>query len=245
MKASDGKMARLMKVPSWILTAVLVLVIAGLAFIYLVPGYALSTVRSESMVPAINMGDVIITGPVNGNIEPGTIVTYQRGGESITHRVLSIDGRKVTTKGDAVEDADPWLVTLSDVTGVYLFKIPYIGFGLSFIQTKFGWFLAIIIPGALLVGWLVREILKEAFSNVEKTKKRDEAQSQPALKKAFSTAPKTSQRKTEDTYLRDMLRDAFSNVGKTPDIREEEASLRDVLKEALSYAQVNREQKGR
>lgn len=166
-------MGKTIKIFGWLVTAVLVIVVAGLAFIYFSPDYDLRLVRSESMRPAVNMGDLIITGPVNGpingEVKPGTIVSYQHSKELITHRVQSIDGTTLATKGDAVEDTDPWPVTLSDVTGVYLFKIPYVGYVTSFMQTKFGWFLAIIIPAALLVLWLVKDILKAAFSDAEKT----------------------------------------------------------------------------
>ena len=157
------------KILNWSILTVLVLVIAGLGFIYFMPGYNLYLVRSESMRPAVNMGDLIITGPkggpIDGEIKPGTIVTYEHSKELITHRVQSIDGKTLVTKGDAVEDTDPWLVTLSDVRGVYLFKIPYVGFLTNFVQTKRGWFLTIIVPGALLVLWLVRDILKETLSD--------------------------------------------------------------------------------
>jgi len=123
------------------------------------------------MTPAVNMGDLIVTvpvnGPINGEVKPGTIVTYQHSKESVTHRVLSVDGEIIVTKGDAVEDPDPWPVTLSDVEGIYLFRIPYVGYVTSFVQTKFGWFLAIIIPAALLVVWLVKDILKAAFSDAK------------------------------------------------------------------------------
>jgi len=150
---------------------VLSLILAGLAFLYFSPGYNLYLVRSESMTPAVKMGDLIITGPVNGPIngelKPGMIVTYEHSQELITHRVQSIDGTTVVTKGDAVEDPDPWSVTVSNVKGIYLFKIPYVGFVTSFVQTKSGWFLAIIIPAALLVTWLVKDILKEAFSDAK------------------------------------------------------------------------------
>ena len=149
--------------------AVLVLILAGLALIYFLPDYNLYLVRSESMRPAINMGDLIITspldGPINGEVTPGTIVTYEYKKENITHRVQSIDGKTLVTKGDATEGPDPWSVTLSDVRGIYLFKVPYVGYLTSFIQTKLGWFLTIIIPGALLVFWLAKDIVKEAFSN--------------------------------------------------------------------------------
>jgi len=153
----------------WLVSIVLSLVVAGLTFLYFSPGYDLRLVRSESMKPAINMGDLIITGPlngpINGEIKPGTIVTYEYSKELITHRVQSIDGTTLVTKGDAAEDTDSWSVTLSDVRGVYLFRIPYVGYVTSFVQTKLGWFLAIIIPGALLVGWLAKDIVKAALSD--------------------------------------------------------------------------------
>jgi len=158
-----------MKVFLWLVSIVLGLVVAGLTFLYFSPGYDLRLVRSESMKPAVNMGDMVITGPLNGpisgEIKPGMIVTYEYSKELITHRVQSIDGKALVTKGDAVEDTDSWSVTLSDVRGVYLFRIPYVGYVTSFVQTKLGWFLAIIIPGALLVGWLAKDIVKAALSD--------------------------------------------------------------------------------
>lgn len=156
------------KIINGIVVSVLVFVLAALGFFYFVPGYDILMVRSGSMVPYLNVGDMIVTGPmdgpVNGEIKPGTVVTYEFQEDLITHRVKEIDGELLMTQGDAVEDPDPWEVTLSDVKGVFLFKIPSIGYVTSFIQTKTGWFLTIIIPGALLTLWLVKDIVKEAFS---------------------------------------------------------------------------------
>ncbi len=147
------------------------LILAGLAFVYFVPGYNLYLVRSESMKPAINMGDLIITGPlngpINGELKPGTIVTYEYKKELVTHRVKSIEGAALVTQGDAVEDPDPWSVAMSSVRGIYMFKIPYVGYVTSFVQTKLGWFLMIIIPAALLVFWLAKDIVKEALRSDE------------------------------------------------------------------------------
>ena len=130
------------------------------------------------MKPAINMGDMVITGPLDGplggEVEPGSIVTYQRGAELVTHRVLSFDGDTLVTKGDAVEDPDARSVNLSDVRGVYLFKIPYIGYVSSFVQTKVGWFLAIVIPATALVALLIRSIYKELRSDSEKVARKRE-----------------------------------------------------------------------
>ena len=181
-------MGRTMKIFSWLVSTVLLLVVAGLAFVYLSPGYDLRLVRSESMRPAVNMGDLIITGPlsgpINGEVKPGTIVTYEYKQELITHRVQSIDGKTLVTKGDAVENADPWPVTVSDVRGIYLFKIPYVGYVTSFVQTKFGWFLAIIIPAALLVAWLVKDILKAAFSDAKNNSENREVRTMAKQDKA-------------------------------------------------------------
>ncbi|MFC2011120.1 signal peptidase I [Chloroflexota bacterium] len=157
-----------MKVLNRLVLIVLVLVLAGLAFLYISPGYSLYLVRSGSMEPTINVGDLIITGPmdgpINGEVKAGTIITYEYSNEMVTHRVNSIDNETMVTKGDAVEDPDPWSVTMSAIRGVYLFKIPYVGYLTNFVQSKRGWFLTIIVPAALLVGWLVKDIVKEALS---------------------------------------------------------------------------------
>ncbi|MFC1899866.1 signal peptidase I [Chloroflexota bacterium] len=158
-----------MKILNRLALVLLSLVLAGLAFLFFAPDYGLYLVRSESMVPAVNMGDLIITGPmdgpISGEVEPGTIITYERNNELVTHRVQSVDGTSLVTKGDAVEDPDPWTVQMSSIRGLYLFKIPYVGYVTSFVQTKVGWFVSIIIPAALLVGWLAKDIVKEAFGN--------------------------------------------------------------------------------
>lgn len=163
-------MAKVIKVLGWIVTSILVIFIAGLGFIHFMPGYSFSLVRSGSMVPAIKVGDVIITRPADAaNTQPGTIVMYLHDVEMITHRVLSIDGNTLVTKGDALEDPDPWPVVMADVKGVYLFKLPYIGYAMNFVRTKLGWFLAIIIPTAAILGLLIKDILKEAFRDEKET----------------------------------------------------------------------------
>ena len=114
---------------------------------------------------------MIFTGPPDGplgpEIAPSAIVTYEREGNLITHRILSIDGEMLTTKGDANEDPDPWPVAVSSVTGVNLFKVPYLGYLNDFIRTKTGWFLVIIIPAFLLVAFIIWEIYKEAMRKSE------------------------------------------------------------------------------
>lgn len=143
---------------------VLALILVGLGFIYFVPGYNLYLVRSESMEPSINMGDLIITGPA-GELQEGKVITFDWHGELVTHRIYSVDETGITTKGDAVEDPDPWTVKPADVKGNYLFKIPWVGYVTRFVQTRTGWIITIIVPAMLLVGWLAKDIVKEALSD--------------------------------------------------------------------------------
>jgi signal peptidase len=158
-------LGRTKKIVIWTLSLALAVILAAFIFVHFSPGHDMRLVRSESMKPAINMGDLVITGPVGGlfigAIEEGDIVTYRRGDELVTHRVISIEGDTLVTQGDAVEDPDPWPVTLSDVSGVYMLKIPYLGYLANFVRTKFGWFLVIILPAIALVALFVRDIFKE------------------------------------------------------------------------------------
>ena len=158
-----------MKAATRILTAILLVCIGLMAFIYFSPDYHMYLVRSGSMTPSIKMGDLVISGPVGGplthDIKVGTVITYDlRPGEEVTHRVIAIDSNNVmTTQGDASEAPDPAKVKMSQVQGIYLFKIPSLGYVTNFVRTKTGWFLAIIIPAILLVGFLVKDIVKEAL----------------------------------------------------------------------------------
>jgi len=146
-------------------TVILVLVIAGFTFIYFSPDYNAYMVRSESMTPAINMGDMVITGPPDNpfgkDISPGAVITYNHKGQLVTHRLLEINGDELVTKGDAVEDADPWQVTISDVQGVYLFRLPSLGYMSNFVRTRTGWLVAVLIPSVVAVCFIFREIRKE------------------------------------------------------------------------------------
>jgi len=157
-----------MKIFKWSVLAIIALVVAAFAFVHFSPDYAMYSVRTESMNPAIKMGDMIVTGPLNGlfsgELQPGEVVTYIRNKELITHRVVSVDGNTLLTKGDAMEESDPWTVAMSDVSGAYLFKIPYGGYLANFIRTKLGWFLVVILPSMLLVGLISWDIVKEVWA---------------------------------------------------------------------------------
>jgi signal peptidase I len=158
-----------MKILSWVLTVILGLVVTGFILAAVLPGYHIFVVKSESMEPCINMGDLVVTGPaegfLSGGVHPGTVISYQLGSKVVTHRVVSINSSSVLTKGDAVEEPDPQPVDTSQIVGVYLLKIPKLGYLTSLIHTKTGWFTLIILPSILLVIWIAIEIIKEALKS--------------------------------------------------------------------------------
>ncbi len=166
--APRRKGRRILPTLGWVVSGLLAAVIIGVGLVHFLPGYGLYLVRSESMAPTINLGDFIITGPAPA-VTPGDIVTFTRGKATITHRVISTEGGLFQTRGDAAEEADPWLVQPADVQGKYLFRIPYLGYALNFFRSKTGWFVGIVLPAAVLVGMLVREIIKEALRPEEAT----------------------------------------------------------------------------
>ncbi|MBN1643530.1 MAG: signal peptidase I [Dehalococcoidales bacterium] len=168
-----GKATRIV---TWIITGILLLFIAGLLFVYASPDYGFYYVKTGSMKPAINPGDIVITGPVGGwltgELEVGKVITYMQGDVMVTHRIVKIreDGA-LTTKGDANEDPDPLTVLPHNVDGIYMFKIPLVGYISGFVSNRSGWFLVIIIPAIVLVLFLVRDIIKEAFKASKKGNK--------------------------------------------------------------------------
>ena len=160
-----------MKIFIWTVSIILGLIVAFLAFVFISPDYDLYIVRSGSMEPAINVGDMVLAGPVGtGGIKPGVIISYELGKNLITHRVLSIDGNTLITKGDANKEQDPNPVRLSQVQSRYIFRIPYVGYVAGFLRTRPGWLLSIVLPSIVLVGFIVKDIIKEASRN-EKSEK--------------------------------------------------------------------------
>lgn len=82
-------------------------------------GQHVLSMKSGSMSPAINPGDLIVVHQVDAtSIRPGDIITFRRPqgtAEVFTHRVVSIDdgpaGVQFHTKGDANPVPDAWAVS--------------------------------------------------------------------------------------------------------------------------------------
>jgi len=94
-------------------------------------------VPSTSMVPTLNVGDIVIVKGVDPNtITVGTVIIFRSPGGTIDiiHRVVGIVKEGGTlyfqTKGDHNAAPDPWSpgVPEQNVKGVLVGKIPYVGY---------------------------------------------------------------------------------------------------------------------
>lgn len=164
-------------------TAVLVLLILiGLFLVYYVisakivskragyePKISLYTIASGSMVPNIDVYDIILDFRVDSpeSIKAGDIITFKSTSSltkdmTITHRVIDIikndDGTyEYVTKGDANPIADSDTAKYENVIGKVAMRLPQVGRIQFFLATKMGWFFVILLPA---LGVIIYDILK-------------------------------------------------------------------------------------
>lgn len=132
------------------------------------PLFGVYVIISPSMVPNINVYDAVVSMRVpTEKIEMYDIITFlskdiDTHGTPITHRVVGIveteDGKiGYRTKGDNNNAEDNALIMEDEVIGKVLFRIPMIGYVRSFITSKLGWLLIVVLP---CVGVIIYDIGK-------------------------------------------------------------------------------------
>lgn len=139
--------------------AVIVIALLSLTVGPLLFPYKALVVYSGSMEPTIPVGAVIIDTPIAAqDVKVGDVITFSRPdrpNELVTHRVVKIVNgpngqREWTTKGDANAQPDSWVVQAAGTGYKYDFNIPYIGWGLNWMQQPLGRVLFLIVPAAAL-----------------------------------------------------------------------------------------------
>ena len=151
------------------LTLVLSLVVFSL-FTHLAPltGRQLFIIGGGSMEPTIPVGSLVIaTPPDPARIAPGDVVTVRIGdGLVVTHRVTRVvddaGGRWFQMKGDANQSADANLVPAASVVGSADRFIPFAGYAQTFLATGTGLLSALALLLALLVSYLLLEMLERS-----------------------------------------------------------------------------------
>ena len=104
--------------------------------------YGAMVIATESMTGAINKGDVVLFEAYDEQeITKGQIILFDKNGLTLVHRVVKIeegkDGKHYITKGDANENNDAGYVTESDLVGVALMKMDYVGWPTLWLRGAF------------------------------------------------------------------------------------------------------------
>jgi len=128
-------------------------------------GYSSYVIYSGSMEPAVKVGSLLLSRPVNvDDLRVGDVITYRSPGNhtTLTHRIVDMrqqDGEWVfQTKGDASLGPDPQEVILRGQVSRMVFDIPYLGYVVDFARSTPGIVLLLLVPAAGLLAIQAQKI---------------------------------------------------------------------------------------
>jgi signal peptidase I, archaeal type len=125
-------------------------------------GVGAGVVLSGSMEPALSVDDVIVVHRESA-YHVGDVVVYGHDGSPVVHRIVSVSGNRITTRGDA-NNADDEPILLSDISGRVVFRIPGAGAAVEFIRSPLG---VLMVLGAAIV------LLELSFRSERRQSQRD------------------------------------------------------------------------
>lgn len=124
-------------------------------------GYRSFLVQSGSMIPYLNIGDIVVIQPQQEYFKGDPITFYGPDNRIVTHRVLEIKevNKQISflTKGDANRDSDGDETTKEKVIGKVIAIIPKLGFLVVFVRSPLGFALLVAIP---ILGLIVDQIIR-------------------------------------------------------------------------------------
>jgi signal peptidase len=127
---------------------------------YLRTEYPLLAVASGSMIPTLNVGDLIVVqGGMNvsnviAEYQTGDIVVFHKPGnpdELIVHRAVEKINDGLKTKGDNNSNSDYWIVTDDELVGKVVGVIPYLGNVPLFVHTSTGIMIILLVIVVLIL----------------------------------------------------------------------------------------------
>ena len=142
------------------------------------PLFGAYVIVSPSMEPTIHVQDAILIKRTD-DLKIGDICTYystnpKYPGKMITHRIVGTNlnekGEKVYVfNGDNNYSSDELTVSLDQIYGKVIMKIPKIGYIQYFLSQAYGWIIAIVVP---CVGIITFDIMKLIRNTTVKKRKR-------------------------------------------------------------------------
>jgi signal peptidase I len=246
-------------VVSWTVFALLIVCAAFLVFYYVSvqiyakkgagyePMISLYTIISPSMVPNINVYDVVVDKKIDNpsQIKVNDIITFNSDeftGQtiSVTHRVVEIvvdeNGvYKFSTKGDNNFVKDPSTITFDHITGKVIFKIPQLGRVQFFLASKAGWLIAVVIPALYVI---IKDIFKIIKISGIKEKHKNSKLFMPIRKKRLML-PLKGYTDENGVYKKATFKDLFpftfdnneNDLPKSKNINTQDVPLSEIYKE--------------
>lgn len=144
------------------------------------PLFSAYVIISPSMVPNINVQDAVVTVRVpSSKINMYDVITFlskeiETNGIPITHRVVgkleTESGEQAyRTKGDNNNSEDKAIIRQSEVIGKVFLRIPMLGYVRTFVTSKIGFLISVVLP---ITASIFLEILRIVKNRKRKIKKR-------------------------------------------------------------------------
>lgn len=110
----------------WLLNAATLAFLSILFTLFLLPrtGFAFVEVMSGSMEPGISAGDIVLIHTHEERIREGDVISFQKGGVQMLHRVIEKNEEGFRTKGDANREPDAFFVRREEIRGVCIAAFP-------------------------------------------------------------------------------------------------------------------------
>ena len=129
-----------------VILVLMIILLVGYFALRITDKIVIYKVETGSMEDKIHAGDYILL-LKRKNYKIGDVVTYQTSGYFVTHRIVEINGDKVTTKGDAnnINDEE---ISINQIEG----KAIYWG-GILNILINYKFVIVSVLVGLYLISW--------------------------------------------------------------------------------------------
>jgi len=150
---------------------------------YSAPTFNAYVVLTGSMLPEIQVRDVVVTKKVDAEkLKEGDVITFASAdsrflGTIITHRIIKknppsgTEGYTFQTRGDNNNVADSALVPENNIYGKVILKIPKLGFLQEFLASDGGWIIVILIPCLTVISYdtvkLIKGLKRKKYKNIK------------------------------------------------------------------------------
>lgn len=114
-------------------------------------GYRPFLVQSGSMEPSIMTGDVVVIKNMSSYVINDVITFNTNSSRIVTHRIVHVENRKYSTKGDANRTGDEDIITDNQIIGKVVLVIPKLGYLVSFVKSRSGLIFLLVIPAIIFI----------------------------------------------------------------------------------------------